>query len=123
MKDENIEALAQNADKSHAKNFKREYTPVSFYEDFNDGFKVGYKAASKEEVSWDEAFDEYAKSDSKTIFTRWAESKFNLVRKTREEISVEENANEAAAERHYERLMEGGDTPTKEQMMAWQKLK
>jgi len=88
-----------------------------------DNIIAAFKKSVKEEVSWDEAFDEYAKSDSKTIFTRWAESKFNLVRKTREEISAEENANEEAAERRYERLMEGGDTPTKEQMMAWQKLK
>jgi len=36
---------------------------------------------------------------------------------------AEENRNEAAAERRYERLMEGGDTPTKDQMYQWQKLK
>jgi hypothetical protein len=47
-----------------------------------ESYNAGYDA--KEEVSWDEAFDEYSKDRGKTThFVSWVKDNYTLIRKSK----------------------------------------
>jgi len=47
MKQETIEELAKNSDKSKCKHFRREHTQEEVYDSFEEGFIEGYQQAEK----------------------------------------------------------------------------
>jgi hypothetical protein len=89
MTEEDIEALAEK----HALAAWGAYYDTPFTDLANDltygtasknDYMAGYKAASKEEVSWDEAFCRYTEDKSfHSIFISWLKENYALIPKTK----------------------------------------